>query len=446
MAKGKFKAQIWKGWIEKKRYERFEGSELVVGVDCAKKAFYAAVMAHSWLTFDLLYFEREEIVDFVQSMRALPFDRITLVFEPTGTYSDVLIHQARQVGLEVVRINGSRVNSAAEVFDGVPSLHDGKAAYLLARLHLSDVGSPWTPRSGEEREIRALVNTEQVLDSLVHRLYGPLEAYLARHWPELTGLLDLGSTTLLELLSTYGSPRAVADDGEGARRLMHRVGGSLLKPEKVEAVLRSAAGTAGLEVTEHEREMMRFLAGAALDLKRRGQPLKRLIEKTAQSDARIRPLCRFAGKRTALVIVAYLGALSEYESSAGLTKAFGLNLCERSTGQTRQDRQATPRGLHVSKRGATRPRAMLFFLAMRMLNERSASYCPVATAWYGERLRRNGGNKLKALVALMRKLTAALWHLARGASYDPSKLFDVERLVRLGHLSPAAVQARAAVG
>ena len=42
--------------------------------------------------------------------------------------------------------------------------------------------------------------------------------------------------------------------------------------------------------------------------------------------------------------------------------------------------------------------------------------------------REGGKRKLKAIVALMRKLAAALWHVARGATYDPTKLIDARRL------------------
>jgi hypothetical protein len=36
--------------------------------------------------------------------------------------------------------------------------------------------------------------------------------------------------------------------------------------------------------------------------------------------------------------------------------------------------------------------------------------------------------KIKAVVALMRKLARALWHVARGKSFDAAKLFDTRRL------------------
>jgi hypothetical protein len=53
---------------------------------------------------------------------------------------------------------------------------------------------------------------------------------------------------------------------------------------------------------------------------------------------------------------------------------------------------------------------------------------PTARAWYNRKVQHNGGTKLKAVIALMRKLLAALYYIARGADYDASKLFDTKRL------------------
>src|SRR5690606_32719950 len=104
------------------------------------------------------------------------------------------------------------------------------------------------------------------------------------------------------------------------------------------------------------------------------------------------------------------------------------------TGKTKQDKQLEQRGLHISKRGPKRVRSLLFFLAMRQINPKSTAFCEVAQAWYHARLKRNGNNKMKALIALMRKLTSALWWIARKAAYDPEKLYDVRNLQRQGFL------------
>ncbi|MBI4706198.1 MAG: hypothetical protein HY744_34310, partial [Deltaproteobacteria bacterium] len=46
---------------------------------------------------------------------------------------------------ELYVVSPKRVHDAAEVFDGVPSRHDPKAAVLLVRLHLQGVSRRWQP-------------------------------------------------------------------------------------------------------------------------------------------------------------------------------------------------------------------------------------------------------------------------------------------------------------
>jgi hypothetical protein len=46
---------------------------------------------------------------------------------------------------------------------------------------------------------------------------------------------------------------------------------------------------------------------------------------------------------------------------------------------------------------------------------------------YRARQSHKAKQSLKAVVALMRKLARALWHVGRGALFDPSKLFDTRR-------------------
>lgn len=435
MSKGKYSAVDCNGWFGHENYRRFDADELVVGIDCAKMAFYAAMMGDDFNDFDVVYFERDDIPSFVGKLADLPFETVTLVVEPTGTYADALMDQARQAGLGVVRINGDRVNKSADVFDGVPSMHDGKAAYLLARLYLHEVGEVWEQNTDEQRDLRALAQMDQLVEKSQQMLRGPLEALLARHWPELGSMLSLTSATLLELVTTYGSAAEVARCPDEAEALMRQVGGPLLSDDKIEAILASARETIGVDPTPLETTYLQFVAGTLRQAARGGKDVQRQIEQAAVEDEQTRQMVGFTGKRTAVTFVALLGALTDYDSAGQLEKAFGLNLCEHTTGQTRQDKARQDNTLHISKRGPSRARAKLYFLALRLINPQCNVWCPVATAWYRQRLERNGGNTLKALVALMRKAVSALWWVARGADYQADKLFDVPRLKRLGYLA-----------
>ena len=68
-------------------------------------------------------------------------------------------------------------------------------------------------------------------------------------------------------------------------------------------------------------------------------------------------------------------------------------------------------------------RRYLYLAVLRLLQTDE-----VIQAWYAKKAKRDGGCKQKAIIAIMRKLVRALWHVARGNAFDSTKLYDVSRL------------------
>jgi hypothetical protein len=110
-----------------------------------------------------------------------------------------------------------------------------------------------------------------------------------------------------------------------------------------------------------------------------------------------------------------------FEHPRAFVKALGLGLKEKSSG--------TVKGrLHITKRGSPRARWLVVLAALRLVR-----FNPVAAAWYRSKRERDGrrdrvGNGMIGLVAVARKLAQAAWHVARGAPFDATRLFDVTRL------------------
>ncbi len=54
--------------------------------------------------------------------------------ESTGTYGDVARYALSKASISVQRVSGKAVSDYHEIFDGVPSQHDGKDAAMVAEL------------------------------------------------------------------------------------------------------------------------------------------------------------------------------------------------------------------------------------------------------------------------------------------------------------------------
>ena len=69
--------------------------------------------------------------------------QLRVALEPSGTYGDALRQACQDAGLSVLRVSPKAAHDYAEVFDGVPSQHDGKDAGVVAELAAHGKGWPW---------------------------------------------------------------------------------------------------------------------------------------------------------------------------------------------------------------------------------------------------------------------------------------------------------------
>lgn len=395
-----------------------EGRRVVLGVDVAKEDFYGAIMlsAHEVLA-TVMWRHPQQTRVLEASLRALGAAGIDVALEPSGTYGDSVREVLRALGCSIYLVSPKRVHDAAEVYDGVPSLHDAKAAYLIGRLHLEGASSAWRQDCAERRDRQALVAELDLYQSEQRRNLNRLEALLSRHWPELGRIAEINRSGVLHLLTTYGSAQAVQAERSAAEALLYRVGRGLANSETIEAILDSAAHTLGVPCTPGERHLLQVLATEVLRTREARRGVERRIAELVRRDPPLQPLADTLGKTTALVLDTAVGSPLDYPNPHAYLKAMGLNLKERSSGQ-HQGR------LRITKRGPGRARRYLFLSALRFVQRD-----PVVRAWYLRKVQRDGQlPRFNALVAVMRKLALALWHVARGSPFDSRKLFDLKNL------------------
>lgn len=395
---------------------QIEGARVVLAVDVAKEAFMAQLLDEEREVLATVRWSHpRQTRALVETLKAwLGRSRVEVVMEPTGTYGDALRGLLVAQGWPVYRVSPKRVHDAAELYDGVPSLHDAKAAYVMGRLHLEGVSEAWEEPSEERREMKALQGLLRLYQGRFQRGLNRLEAQLARHWPEVLGLLALGSVTLLQLLAEYGEPRRIAADPVGAAVLMRRVGGRGLRLEKREQVLASAARSVGVPCIEAERELLQGLAADLLATREQLRGLERRLKAKVRQTPVLRRMAAVVGATTSAVLMATQGSPLNYPEPRSYQKSLGLNLKERSSGKHKGQ-------LKITKRGPSLARQYLYFAALRLMDSD-----PVVRQWCDRKARRDGGRKGKAVTAVMRKLAKALWYVARGEPFETRKLFTVE--------------------
>ena len=392
----------------------------VFGCDAARDGWVAAVMRPDGQVVQTVKWQlvpdHAAMLSLLEGLRDTGVT-VEVAVEPTGTYADPVVSQLRQAGFSVHRVSPKHSHDYSEIYDGVPSSHDGKSAAVVAKLHLEGKSRPWTEASENQRSLRAMANHMDWIGEDIKRYESRLEAVWSRHWPEILRLLSHGSATIRTVARDFGGPGAMACAARRARETMRTTSRGKLGTAKIDAVIASAKSSIGAPMLKAEQQLVQHIGAALCDLYARKKKADEALELATENMPSIQSMATQVGKKTSAVLVSQLGEFSGYHSARGLQRAAGMNLRVRSSGKHKGK-------LKLTKRGPSIARRWLFLAALRWIRQK-----PIVRAWYERKLSRNGGTKMKAIVALMRKILAGMYHVARGAEFDLKKLFDVRGLV-----------------
>lgn len=397
------------------------GKRIVFAVDVAKIDFYGAFFTQEKEVLQTIKWKSpSQVKDMLELLRSLGAKRLEVVLEPTGTYGATFREQIEKQGFPAYLMSPKRCHDAREIFDGVPSSHDAKAAAIIGKLHLEGLSKPWPQKDEQQRQLQSALSMVNIYHRQYYDNLNRLEARLAEYWPELLNILTLTSATIPKFLMKYGSPRKVADDREGARLTMKKAGRNALSHTKIEEVLESASVSIGVSMIVEEEEALQELANEIernrLSLQQAKKKVDAIIVKPDQS-AGITHMSRAVGVVTCAVMLCKLGDPKQYDSAGAWLKAAGLNLKERSSGKYQGV-------LKITKRGPGTVRSYLYMAALRFIG-----HDEIALKWYVKKVKRDGGKKGRAIVALMRKLLVGLWRVGRDSvAFDSAKLFDQAKL------------------
>lgn len=392
------------------------GQHVIVGIDVAKTDMVAAVMigeASTVVTVKWLHpAQTHQFREFLQSLKR-ESAACHVVMEPTGTYGDALRDTLLAHDFDVYRVSPIRVHQSLEIFDGVPSSHDGKCAAVIAKLHRDGNSEQWPMLSIEERDLKADNKAYSLHYDHYLQTINQLEAELARYWPEVLPLADLDRQWLWALLAVMGSPKAIQDNHDAAYELLKN---KKLSEARIDEILAAASNSLGVPMSLREMAWIQDLATHLQNLFKMIKEKGKRLEQAVDDNPDATRMATVIGKKTAAILIACAGSPRKYASAAAYEKSLGLNLREKSSGMHR----GKPR---ITKRGSGKCRQLLYMTSLRVLKDR-----PEIRAWI-ENKAEGPGRMRKALVGIMRKLAKALWHmLDKNIDFSMAKFINVARL------------------
>lgn len=411
--------------VEKVRIEQLlaigpTGSKVVISIDVAKKDMVAGFGDQGGKVHQLVRFahpvQTRTFLELVERLRDQERD-VEVVMEPTGTYGDALRFQLRSREVPVYRVDPKRVHDFSYVVDGNTSQHDPKACTVIAALHAQQRSERWRERTKEERHARVLLKEHRVYADREMELYNELEAMTAANWPELNALMSHPVRWPLELLARYPGAACVAKaPADEVEKHLRKVSRGQLSDEVIQRVLSTAKTTTGERLETVEEEFLAKICTLMLTARAELADLDKRMAALAESTEPMARVRQVIGPAATLAVFALVGDPAQYGSAGAFLKGCGLNLKVRSSGEKKGR-------LMITKRGPAKVRQLLYLAALRFIE-----HDELARAWYEERTAYKGKIKVKAVVAVMRKLARGVFHVARGHAFDSNKLFDAKRL------------------
>lgn len=324
--------------------------------------------------------------------------------EPTGSYSEPLIHFMIGHGIEVVQINPMHVKKAKEIRGNSPNKTDEKDPKVIADIiangnHLSVI----IPE-GVSAELRELVHFRDKLMGDRTRERNRIEGQLGSFFPEFTTCLNLDTKTAMYLLENYPSPGSIVDLGlEQLSKTMEKVSRKRLKYAKAFELYSAAKASVG--VKEGIQAISYTIRNIVLHMRyiqKQISDIENLIKEKLDQVPCSRYILslRGIGAVIAATLIGETGDFKKYPNANALYKLGGLNLFEISSGKHKGQRR-------ITKRGRSLLRKALYYAALNTVKENGIMY-----EVYQRHLSK-GMKKNKALIAVSRKILALVFALVR---------------------------------
>jgi transposase len=326
-------------------------------------------------------------------------------YESTGPYAEPLVHYLMGKPVRIVQVNPLHTKRLKEVNDNSPGKTDDKDPKVIADIiRLGRALSIVVPE-GDAAYLRRLNNARERHIGERTALLNQLQQLVFLIFPEFKIVVkQMMGKTVRFILKNYTAPdRIGALDKKVFGEEMRKRSMGRLGIKDAELLINAAQQTVGIK---------EGVAGIVLDIKHIVVQLDVVDSFTAEIGAemaltlgRIPCSARLLSiKGLGVVSVAGLigevGDFSKFRTQSEIIKLAGLDLYEISSGKRKGEKR-------ISKRGRSLIRKILYFAALRMIRKNGIMYD------YYERLTGRGMLKMRALVAVMRKLLGIIHAIVR---------------------------------
>jgi transposase len=330
---------------------------------------------------------------------------VVIGFESSGPYAEPLFHYLRRKPVKLVQINPMHSKRIKELTGNSPNKTDKKDPRVIADVISLGHALTLVVPEGSAAQLRRLTQARERTLKKRTAAINQLQDLVFIIFPEFLSIMkDIATKTAFYLLKRYPAPEAIVSLGlESLAAEIKRVSRGRLKRKRAEELFNAAQMSIG--VSEGKRgillEIEYLISQIGSDNKFISDLEKQMEEHLAEIPYSQSIL---SIKGVSIVTVAGLigevGDFRKFNTISEVMKLAGLDLYEISSGKHKGQ-------LRISKRGRSLIRKLLFFASINVVRSKGIMHKP-----YQQMLDR-GMPKMKALVAISRKLLGLIFALVR---------------------------------
>lgn len=352
--------------------------------------------------------------------KAQNLTHVVMGIESTGAYGIPFLHFFKDKEVELVSVNPTHTKRLKEVQNNSPNKTDKKDPKVIADIIELGRWLRVVIPEGAAAELRELIHSrEDAIDERTSN-FNKIYNHMFKIFPEFEQVMkDLKSKTAQYLLKHYPTPESIVELGiTELSKIMHRISRGKIKAERAQKLYDAAQNSVGIKsgqmnIVKRVDDILEIISTYNKFIEQYEEEIS--IELAKIPESRYIISIKGIGNITTATILGEMADFKDFNSYEEIEKFAGLNLYEISSGKHKGQKR-------ISKRGRALIRKALFFAVINMVRKGGIYHEKYQS--YLER----GMIKMKALIAICRKLLRLIFVLVHNQSEFDQNYFESRRL------------------
>jgi transposase len=357
-----------------------------------------------------------------QFKRHHQLEDIVIGFESTGPYAEPLYHYLKKKPVKLVQINPMHSKRVKEMSGNSPNKTDRKDPRVIADIISLGHALTLVVPEGSAAQLRRLTHGRERALKARTAMLNQLQHLIFVIFPEFLSIIkNISTKTAAYLLKHHATPESIVELGvDELTQVMKKVSRGKLGRQRAEELFEAAKSCGGVRDGKESILLEIEHLNASIDYENRfiESLEKQMVCYLEQIPYSVSLLSiKGLGVVTVAGLIGEVGDFKKFDTHSEIMKLAGFDLFEVSSGQHQGQR-------HISKRGRALMRKLLFFAAINAVKPHGIMHA------HYHQMRDNGKPKIKALVAISRKLLRLIFALARDntmyiENYDPTHKYKL---------------------